>query len=92
MSNYLAHDDQQVLLKKYQQISDTVLEALDELEYWVDNEYVGSRANSSEDALQKEIKVILGAIAQFRLQDKKSQEIIKKAEQKLLDKWKERVE
>ena len=88
MSIYLANNSPQVMLKKYQQISDTVSDALDALEYWVDNEYLGSRG---EDDLQKEIKVILGAIAQFRLQDKKSQEIIKKAEQELLDRWKENV-
>ena len=89
MSSYLAHDDQQVLLKKYQQIPDTVSETLDELECWVENWYLGSRSNSSEETIQKEIKVILRAIAQFRLEDKKSQDKIKKAEQVLLDKWKE---
>ena len=73
--------------KDYQAIPETTFDTMSDFEYWVSNEWSYDKEYKIPQTEEDLIILMQKAIAQYLMQDDKSQALIKVGEQELLEKW-----
>ncbi len=84
----LKDNDPRIKFKKFQMLDTVSEDALLDFENWVEEIYVGSRSNTSQETLEKEIKIITQALKSYMLRSDVAKKGINSYEKELLAKWK----